>query len=209
MKSVDSLQLQQKIIYYKAELAKYQNKVSMYENDYHYSQLKQLKEENLELLKEKSALQQEINTIHEHYQKEIENIKVDDLHATKDHLDSNELVEQLKDKDDIISQMQEEMERLQMKYKSLQANYDKLFNENITSDFAHQSKETSFQELEILTKLDNHFKNLIELSLNNDKETNPKFDLIDELEMRIEEITTEINQLQNEIDSTNTNEENS
>ncbi|WP_156323855.1 hypothetical protein [Bacillus sp. JCM 19034] len=43
------IQLQQKLIYYKSELAKYRSKVEQYENNYHYAQLKELKEENEQL----------------------------------------------------------------------------------------------------------------------------------------------------------------
>ncbi|MBZ5751982.1 hypothetical protein [Metabacillus rhizolycopersici] len=52
-KMKDPTQLQQKIIFFKAELAKYKAKIEDYENNYHYSQLKLLKQENLKLKEEK------------------------------------------------------------------------------------------------------------------------------------------------------------
>lgn len=45
----DTTQLQQKIIFFKAELAKYKAKIEDYENNYHYSQLRLLKQENQQL----------------------------------------------------------------------------------------------------------------------------------------------------------------
>lgn len=48
----DPIQLQQRIIYYRAELDKYKKKVQDYQNNYHYSQLEKLKSENAVLLQE-------------------------------------------------------------------------------------------------------------------------------------------------------------
>ncbi|MBX0359338.1 hypothetical protein [Halobacillus sp. Nhm2S1] len=45
----DPIQLQQKLIYYRAELDKYKKKVKDYQDNYHYSQLEKLKVENEEL----------------------------------------------------------------------------------------------------------------------------------------------------------------
>ncbi|SFJ74998.1 hypothetical protein SAMN04487936_10435 [Halobacillus dabanensis] len=44
------IQLEQKLIYYRAELDKYKRKVEDYQDNYHYSQLEKLKIENAELL---------------------------------------------------------------------------------------------------------------------------------------------------------------
>ncbi|WP_226584710.1 hypothetical protein [Halobacillus litoralis] len=45
----DPIQLQQRIIYYRAELDKYKKKVQDYQDNYHYSQLEKLKNENADL----------------------------------------------------------------------------------------------------------------------------------------------------------------
>lgn len=50
----DPVQLQQRVIYYKAELDKYKRKVQDYQENYHYALLEKLKNENEGLLKEKA-----------------------------------------------------------------------------------------------------------------------------------------------------------
>ena len=68
-KMKDPTQLQQKIIFFKAELAKYKAKIDDYENNYHYSQLKLLKQENLKLKEEK-----ELNTSFSNKNSDIEKL---------------------------------------------------------------------------------------------------------------------------------------
>ncbi|WP_406946128.1 hypothetical protein ACJA3J_09300 [Halobacillus sp. SY10] len=52
----DTIVLQQKIIHFKSELAKYKEKVKDYQENYHYALLSKLKEENAELIKENEEL---------------------------------------------------------------------------------------------------------------------------------------------------------
>lgn len=68
----DPIQLHQKMIYYKAELEKYKGKVSDYENNYHYSQLTKLKEDNVQLLEDKERLSCELDELKEKYHQELQ-----------------------------------------------------------------------------------------------------------------------------------------
>ncbi|MCV9885436.1 hypothetical protein [Metabacillus halosaccharovorans] len=56
IKHNDPTQLQQKIIYYQSELAKYKTKVEDYENNYHYSLLRSLKQDNIKIIEEKKRV---------------------------------------------------------------------------------------------------------------------------------------------------------
>lgn len=60
IKNNDPIQLQQMIIFLKAELDKNEQKVQAYENSYHHSVLDSLEQENEQLLKEKKELKQKL-----------------------------------------------------------------------------------------------------------------------------------------------------
>ena len=59
-KSNDPLQLQQMIIFLKAELAKYKYEVKKYKDSYHYSVIENLEQENSQLTNEKNELSEEL-----------------------------------------------------------------------------------------------------------------------------------------------------
>ncbi|TLS37460.1 hypothetical protein [Pseudalkalibacillus caeni] len=56
----DPIQLQQKIIYFKAELAKYKEKVKDYQENFHYNQLENLKSENISLIEKQEELEEKL-----------------------------------------------------------------------------------------------------------------------------------------------------
>lgn len=60
IKNNDPIQLQQMIIFLKAELDKNEQKVQAYENSYHHSVLDSLEQENEQLIKEKKELKQKL-----------------------------------------------------------------------------------------------------------------------------------------------------
>ncbi|MFG6118356.1 MULTISPECIES: hypothetical protein [Thalassobacillus] len=70
----DPIQLQQMIIYYKAELAKYKEKVKDYQENYHYSLLTTLKEQNIELLEENERVTNQLSQTKKEMNKKISNI---------------------------------------------------------------------------------------------------------------------------------------
>lgn len=118
-KLTDTIQLQQKVIYFKAELAKYQMKVKSYENDYHYSQLKKLKEENLQLIDVNNALS--LNNVE--LQMNIDNlIKEQELNQKKLY-EFKQLLKDSKVKDNQINKLNdklaEALEQIQQYEKAL------------------------------------------------------------------------------------------
>ncbi|MFG6121367.1 hypothetical protein [Thalassobacillus sp. B23F22_16] len=115
----DPIQLQQKIIHFKAELAKYKEKVKDYQENYHYAQLDDLKEQNIQLLEDKAALDYQVEKM-EH---------------------------ELRAAEEIIAEQQSDRSRLQIKNKSLQELLQKqesefrVQKENLTFRIEHLLKE--------------------------------------------------------------------
>ncbi len=127
----DTIQLQQKIIYFKSELTKYQAKVKDYENNYHYSQLKVLKEENLQLMDEKEAISLELKTSREDYEKTIADLRSKiETHA-----------EQEQSYNSTLSQKQQEIEKLK---KDRKTNEKEL---KIKIDHLTKEKQTSLNKI--------------------------------------------------------------
>lgn len=69
IKNKDPLQLQQMIIFLKAELAKYKQEVKKYHDSYHYSLAEKLEQENIQLVNEKNMLSEELHTLHKEFEK--------------------------------------------------------------------------------------------------------------------------------------------
>ncbi|WP_028784810.1 hypothetical protein [Thalassobacillus devorans] len=115
----DPVQLQQKIIYFKAELAKYKEKVKDYQENYHYAQLDNLKEQNIQLLEDKAELDYQV----EKMEKELQTAE------------------------EIIAEQQGDRSRMQIKNKSLQELLQKqesefrVMKENLIEKNEHITKE--------------------------------------------------------------------
>ncbi|WP_139823717.1 hypothetical protein [Thalassobacillus devorans] len=115
----DPIQLQQKIIHFKAELAKYKEKVKDYQENYHYAQLDDLKEQNIQLLEDKAALDYQVE----------------------------KMEQELRAAEEIIAEQQSDRSRLQIKNKSLQELLQKqesefrVQKENLTLRIEHLLKE--------------------------------------------------------------------
>ncbi|GGC99523.1 hypothetical protein GCM10007216_32810 [Thalassobacillus devorans] len=115
----DPIQLQQKIIHFKAELAKYKEKVKDYQENYHYAQLDDLKEQNIQLLEDKAALDYQVE----------------------------KMEQELRAAEEIIAEQQSDRSRLQIKNKSLQELLQKqesefrVQKENLTFRIEHLLKE--------------------------------------------------------------------
>lgn len=71
----DTIVLQQKIIHFKSELAKYKEKVKDYQENYHYALLSKLKKENAELLQENEELIKEKGVATEEAHRRIQGIE--------------------------------------------------------------------------------------------------------------------------------------
>ena len=75
IKNNDPLQLQQIIIFLKAELAKHKSEVKKYQDSYHYSVVENLEQENLQLTNEKKELAEELVKLNQEFEKRISNYK--------------------------------------------------------------------------------------------------------------------------------------
>ena len=69
IKNNDPLQLQQMIIFLKAELAKHKSEVKKYQDSYHYSVVENLEQENLQLTNEKKELAEELVKLNQEFEK--------------------------------------------------------------------------------------------------------------------------------------------
>jgi len=75
IKNNDSLQLQQMIIFLKAELAKHKSEVKKYQDSYHYSVVENLEQENLQLTNEKKELAEELMKLNQEFEKRVSDYK--------------------------------------------------------------------------------------------------------------------------------------
>ncbi|MBE1556786.1 hypothetical protein [Sporosarcina limicola] len=75
IKNNDPLQLQQMIIFLKAELAKYKYEVEKYKDGYHYSLVEELEQENLQLTNEKNELSEELYKLNQEFEKRTRDYK--------------------------------------------------------------------------------------------------------------------------------------
>ncbi|NYF26356.1 hypothetical protein [Sporosarcina sp. JAI121] len=75
IKNNDPLQLQQMIIFLKAELAKYKSEVKKYQDSYHYSVVENLELENIQLTKEKKDLAEELVKLNQEFEKRASDYK--------------------------------------------------------------------------------------------------------------------------------------
>ncbi|MFG6115342.1 hypothetical protein ACGTN9_09125 [Halobacillus sp. MO56] len=115
----DPIQLQQKIIYFKAELAKYKEKVKDYQENYHYAHLDNLKEQNIQLMENNAELDYRV----ERMEKELQAAE------------------------EIIAEQQSDRSRMQIRNKSLQELLQKqecefqVIKENLLAKNEHIQKE--------------------------------------------------------------------
>ena len=75
IKNNDPLQLQQIIIFLKAELAKYKYEVKKYQDSYHYSVVENLEQENIQLTNEKNELAEELVKLNQEFEKRASDYK--------------------------------------------------------------------------------------------------------------------------------------
>ncbi|UTR15334.1 hypothetical protein MM221_01695 [Salipaludibacillus sp. LMS25] len=122
----DPVLLQQQVIYFKSELAKFKNKVKHYQNDYHYSLIEELKEKNSKLIEEmrgnkhqierlkteeerlaneNSQLRKELTEMNQQFHSTDLHHKIDELTKENEHLKL--LNEQLKKKVTMLEQLKD------------------------------------------------------------------------------------------------------
>ncbi|WP_181898506.1 hypothetical protein, partial [Halobacillus trueperi] len=155
----DPIQLQQRLIYYRAELDKYKKKVQDYQDNYHYSQLEQLKMENAELKEElerwsdqESAVKGELSKRIQGFEEQVNRFEEREESLKKEVQDWQKQCEELKDqKRDLLykvqdlegglgetrrrlSQSQKDMNLLHVSYVQLQKEYQEGKREKAAAD---------------------------------------------------------------------------
>jgi hypothetical protein len=75
IKNNDPIQLQQIIIFLKAELAKHKYEVKKYQDSYHYSVVENLEQENIQLTNEKKELAEELVKLNQEFEKRTSEYK--------------------------------------------------------------------------------------------------------------------------------------
>lgn len=209
----DPTQLQQKIIFFKAELAKYKAKIEDYENNYHYSQLKLLKQENLKLKEEKelnASLLNKNNDIEKltnaitNYQEIISTFEENQENDRIKIRNMNKAILSLHTR---LTLKQTDVENVETKNMNLQTENHK--QKELISHYQTMNKDLSIQieqlHKDIQTYKDE--KKEFETISNNLKEKNSKLDTyITEIERKqqadkqlYQEQNEQINQLQNDL----------
>ncbi|QBP40081.1 coiled-coil domain-containing protein [Paenisporosarcina antarctica] len=75
IKNNDPIQLQQTIIYFKAELAKYKGKVEKYKNNFDHSLIEKLEQENVHLTNDKAELSLEVYKLNKELERQTSDFK--------------------------------------------------------------------------------------------------------------------------------------
>ncbi|KHF39861.1 hypothetical protein [Halalkalibacter okhensis] len=162
-KMTDTIQLQQKIIYFKSELAKYQAKVQDYENNYHYSQLKKLKEENLHLLTNKETIaqqyQEEVNQLLK--ENETAQHKISELEAHIQKL--NHALDSEHQKQTALIEKNEQLQKDLFDSDQAKSNFEKE-NNYLKEEFQKLRNEYTTAKYEYQTEL-NHSTSLLDEAL--------------------------------------------
>ncbi|MBM7553623.1 hypothetical protein [Thalassobacillus pellis] len=198
--TTDPIQLQQKIIHFKSELAKYKEKVKDYQDNYHYSQLEQLKEQNNKLREEKEeavndiqALQQESDKRKKRFEDEVLTARQQQEALLQEKLDfqnkitrieklNQELVGQAKARKEEANELKERLSQRQGDIAHLQAK-----NKSIQEELQKKGSEFRLVEQNLREQLSYLHKN---------KQTTA--DRLTELEFANEKLKKMVVQLQSE-----------
>ncbi|MBU7592279.1 hypothetical protein [Metabacillus halosaccharovorans] len=96
-KTNDTTQLNQRLIYYKSELAKYKSLVEDYQNNYHYSLLRKLKTENRSLLDQIQDKSLQLNNMTKKYETMVEQHELNIRSISEKEENSTRLIEDQKE----------------------------------------------------------------------------------------------------------------
>lgn len=179
--SQDPVQLQQQVIYFKSELAKFKDKVKHYQNDYHYSQIEKFKMENSELIDELQQVRnqlavlktQEERLLNENQllKKELENLHQHAVSYSTDQID----------------ELTNENTRL------------KALNDQLTKKLSMleqlKTKEEANAESPHLQQIENQMDDVLEKAFAYEEQLDSKMILIQFLEGKLDELSEEISQL--------------
>jgi chromosome segregation ATPase len=161
------LQLEQKIIYYKSELSHYKSKIKVYEEDYHYSQLKKIKVDNAKLKqdlkefseqiksieKEKTILQEKVAELKEEINTKMIELTNMKTNHEKEIQKKNELIEKLQMGGGKQKPIQKELEEFIM---ALTEKMDEVLTESKINKFA---PTTDLKEKRLYEELQKEKKN--------------------------------------------------
>ncbi|MFG6115334.1 hypothetical protein ACGTN9_09085 [Halobacillus sp. MO56] len=206
--TTDPIQLQQMIIYYKAELAKYKGKVKDYQENYHYSQLKSLKEQNIELLEEKERVTNQLSQTKKEMNKKISNIafqlKSSRYNEEKLRVKLESLEEKLVYEEMCNKQLISKEKKLRSEINDLKSSYSRSRNEIIqlqkTNQDLYENLDESTKEFQVVKE--NLRKQVTDLNEENETRYKKIIKLentIKELEHQNKEQSINIDQLKKEI----------
>ncbi|HZH58224.1 MAG TPA: hypothetical protein VEY70_01310 [Metabacillus sp.] len=152
IKRNDPNQLQQKIIYYRSELAKYKARVEDYENNYHYSQLRLLKQENIKLIQEKEQISIQFEEIIENLRGQIQSYSDQEKELNNLLLNHKQEIEKLQHQN---TNYQETISEFQAKQKDYKINI-----KNMNMEIRSLHARLTLQQTE-LEKLQDKSKDLL------------------------------------------------
>ncbi|WP_078579796.1 coiled-coil domain-containing protein [Salipaludibacillus agaradhaerens] len=178
----DPVLLQQQVIYFKSELAKFKNKVKHYQNDYHYSLIEELKEKNSKLIEETRMKENQIDRL----KIEGEQLANENSELKKELTEMNEQFHS--------SDLHHEIDELNKENEHL-----KLLNEQLKKKLTmlEQLKDTdsSTSQSPHLQQIEKQMDDVLEKSFAYEEQLDSKMILIQFLEGKLEELSEEINQL--------------
>ncbi|SEA20857.1 hypothetical protein SAMN05421743_103184 [Thalassobacillus cyri] len=147
----DPVQLQQKIIYFKAELAKYKEKVKDYQENYHYAQLDNLKEQNIKLLEDKAELDYQVEKMEKELQTAEEIIAEQQSDRSRMHIKNKSLQELLQKQESEFRVMKE---NLIAKNEHIMKEKEKIQNKAIELEQSNRELQEKYQK--IVKQLENN-----------------------------------------------------
>lgn len=251
VKNKDPIQLQQMIIFLKAELAKYKNEANRLRNSDYNSLVLRLERENMQLIKQKKDLSLEILKLKRDYGRKLkayhENIQAKDLQKRKQLSSIERLlkkVENLRAENKLIketlkltinqfftinsdanykitadyfenkwntftsemniqiSTIKETFERFSMdqadsdkhnKYLLKEIEKKSYEIEKLTEELAEEKKNKSMIQPDSLSQMDFQVKKVLAESISFEKQLNQKLRLLDDLDVKLNELSIEIN----------------
>lgn len=133
LKKNDPIMLKQQILFLQSELARYANQVKDYQNNYHYSMIKKLKEENAQLKEELRIFQEKKVEEMESLQTENEQLK-----QKLTHFDGNS--------ESFIADLLNEKEEYMEKWELLKEELQKVILDQASMQNAEEINSTSHVE---------------------------------------------------------------
>ncbi|MCR6107303.1 hypothetical protein HXA34_13440 [Salipaludibacillus agaradhaerens] len=178
----DPVLLQQQVIYFKSELAKFKNKVKHYQNDYHYSLIEELKEKNRRLIEETQAKENQIGWL----KTEEERLANENSQLRQELAEINQQFH-TSDVHNEIDELKKENEHLKLSNEQLK--------KKLTMLEELKNTESSTSSSPHLQQIENQMDDVLEKSFAYEENLNAKMVLIQFLEGKLNALSEEIDTL--------------